>query len=242
MPTAASTRPQFGSLPKTAHLKRLLRATARATSSASSTDAARAHLDRDVVVRALGVGDELAGEVGADLRHGIREVGRRAGATPEAPEASSTTVSLVDMHPSESTRSKVSRSPRAGRRRGRRGGDGIRRDDDEHRRERRGEHAGALGHAADRPALALGDRGLRDGVGGEDRLGRGRAAVGGQGPGSGVDAGQQQVHRQPLADEAGRADDDVTRGDPQGGSDVLRGARGCPGSRGLRCRRWRPRC
>ena len=44
--------------------------------------------------------------------------------------------------------------------------------------------------------------------------------------GSGVDAGQQQVHRQPLADEAGRADDDVTRGDPEGGSDVLGGGVG----------------
>jgi hypothetical protein len=40
VPTAASTRPQLGSLPKTAHLKRLLRATARATSSASSSVAA----------------------------------------------------------------------------------------------------------------------------------------------------------------------------------------------------------
>ena len=37
---AASTRPQLGSWPKTAHLKRLLRAIARPTCTASSSDAA----------------------------------------------------------------------------------------------------------------------------------------------------------------------------------------------------------
>ena len=40
VPIAASTRPQFGSLPKIAALKRLLRATERPTSTASDSDAA----------------------------------------------------------------------------------------------------------------------------------------------------------------------------------------------------------
>ena len=65
-------------------------------------------------------------------------------------------MSLVDMQPSESIRSKVvavaARSTAS-----RRGGvdDRVGRDDDEHRREGRGEHAGSLGHAADRPAVAV---------------------------------------------------------------------------------------
>ncbi len=40
MPIAASTRPQFGSFPKIAALKRLLRAIERPTSTASSSFAA----------------------------------------------------------------------------------------------------------------------------------------------------------------------------------------------------------
>ena len=55
VPIAASTRPQFGSLPKIAALKRLLRATERPTSTASSSRHGAAHLDRDVVARALRV-------------------------------------------------------------------------------------------------------------------------------------------------------------------------------------------
>ena len=107
VPTAASTRPQFGSSPWTAHLNRLLRATARATSTASSSVAAPTTSIRDVLARALGVGDQLPGQVGADRLDGRPRTSSAAGATPEAPEASSSTVSLVDMQPSESIRSKV---------------------------------------------------------------------------------------------------------------------------------------
>ena len=38
--------------------------------------------------------------------------------------------------------------------------------------------------------------------------------------------GSRRCHRQPLTDQPGRADDDVTRGDVEGGADVLRGAVG----------------
>ena len=74
--------------------------------------------------------------------------------TPEAPFASRITVSLVDMQPSESVRSKVTRvavAQRAGR-----PGRAVRSasvvEHDEHRGQRRGQHARALRHAADRPA------------------------------------------------------------------------------------------
>ena len=58
----------------------------------------------------------------------------------------------------------------------------------------------------------------------------------------GVDAAQQEVHRQPLTDQAGRADDHVTRGDAERGADVLGGAVGVLEARGRRCTRWHRRC
>ena len=94
--------------------------------------------------------DELAGQVGADLADRCGQDVAPPGVTPDAPEASSSTVSLVDMQPSESTRSKVTRvaarrasSSSAGV------GDGVGGEDDEHGREPGREHARALGHATD---------------------------------------------------------------------------------------------
>ena len=79
-----------------------------------------------------------------------------SGVTPEAPEASSSTVSLVDMQPSESIRSKVvAVAARSAASSVAASATASVVSDDEHRREGRGEHAGALGHAADRPAVAL---------------------------------------------------------------------------------------
>ena len=101
------------------------------------------------------------------------------GRTPEAPEASSSTVSLVDWQPSESIRSKVvavaarstpSSVPGCH--------DGVRGDDDQHGGQGGREHAGALGHAADGPAVALDDRDLVDRVGGLDGDRRSLATVG----------------------------------------------------------------
>ena len=63
------------------------------------------------------------------------------------------------MQPSESSRSKVTRVGGAQRRVEVGGVDvGVGGEDDEHGGERRGEHAGALGHPADRPAGTLDDR------------------------------------------------------------------------------------
>ena len=70
--------------------------------------------------------------------------------TPLAPVASTSTVSLVDRQPSESTRSKLTPvaafsavCSTAGV------DDRVGGEDDEHRGQARREHAGALGHAAD---------------------------------------------------------------------------------------------
>ena len=185
-----------------------------------------AHLDGDVVVGALGVGDELAGEVGADLRHGIVELlgagGDAGGARGEEQHGVVGRHAAVGVDPVEGLRGGGAQGgvERGGL------GDGVGRHDDEHRGQGGGEHAGALGHAADRPAVAGGDGGLGHGVGGHDRLGGGGAAVARQRGGGGVDPGEQEVHRQPLTDEAGGADDDVAGGHVEDGADVLGGAVG----------------
>ncbi len=106
VPTALRTRPQLGSSPWMAHLSRLLRATERATVTASSTVAAR------VAVTAMLFVDPSASSTSCRARsaHTDSTAASRAsspGATPDAPDASSSTVSLVDMQPSESTRSNV---------------------------------------------------------------------------------------------------------------------------------------
>ncbi len=87
------------------------------------------------------------------------------------------------------------------------------------------QHAGALGHAADRPAVRVPNDVLSwTGVGGADGLGGVVAALARQRGDRAVDAGQQLVHRQPLADEAGGADGDVAGADGEGGRHVLGGA------------------
>ena len=65
-----------------------------------------ADLDGDVVVGALGVGDELAGQAGAHLGDGVGQRFRACGDTGRA-RREGTTVSLVDWQPSESMRSNV---------------------------------------------------------------------------------------------------------------------------------------
>ena len=73
------------------------------------------------------------------------------------------TVSLVDMQPSESSRSKLTRvAARSAVSRSAAGDHGVGGEHDEHGGQLRREHAGALGHPADRPAGALDDDLLAD--------------------------------------------------------------------------------
>ena len=106
VPMLASTRPQLGSLPKTAALNRLLRATLRPTSTASSSLAAF----RTVIAiswsapsasRSSCIARSVQAWVSASVKSGSD------GVIPLAPLAMTVTVSLVDMQPSESSRSKL---------------------------------------------------------------------------------------------------------------------------------------
>ncbi len=126
--------------------------------------------DDDVVLGALGVARSAAcagrrrPAVSASVRSGSD------GVMPLEPLAITVTVSLVDMQPSESRRSKLTRvAARSAASRSARRRDGVGGEDDEHRGQLGREHAGALGHAADAPAGALDDGLLGHGVGGHDR-------------------------------------------------------------------------
>ena len=142
-----------------------------------------------------------------------------SGRTPEAPLASSSTVSLVDMQPSVSSRSNVV-AHRAAQRGVQLAGRqvGVGGEHDQHGGQRRGQHGGALGHAADRrsrcPATAqvLGTVSVV-----RMASAAAGAAVRGRRGHRGVDPGQQLVHGQPLADQAGRADGDLARADSPAG-------------------------
>ena len=179
VPAADSTRPQFGSLPNSAHLSRFERETAAADLDGLVLGGGVDDLDADPLGDALGVGDELLAEIGQHLHGRPRSSSSGWAGTPLAPLASSSTVSLVDMQPSLSIRSSVWRVGLAQRGvESRRVGHGIGREDAEHGREPGSEHAGTLDHPADgEPGIADGDGLLGDGVGGADRLGGVGAAV-----------------------------------------------------------------
>ena len=207
-----------------AHLSRLLRATARPASDGVVVAGRADDLDRDGLGRALGVGEELAGQVGADVGDGAGELvfgrgdpGRAAGEQQDRVVGGH---AAVGVDPVEGQLGGTPQHPVEG------GGVGlgVGGDHAEHRGEGRGEHARALGHAADRVAgvrPAKGD--LGDGVGGADRVGGGQPAVAGQLPRGGADPGQQLGHRQPVADQAGRADRDLGRGPAEHVGGLLRG-------------------
>ena len=181
---AASTRPQFGSLPNSAHLSRLLRAMLRPT------------FDRVVLCRwhrrsrcatslvaPSASGEQLRGQVAADLREqrggevGRRGQRRRTLRWPAAARCRWWTCSRRRRP------GRMGSAPRGSPQRlvGRWAAFDLRvgGDDAQHRGQPRGEHAGALGHAADGPACPVCATALLgNGVGGADRLLRGeRSAV-----------------------------------------------------------------
>ncbi len=159
VPTAASTRPQLGSLPNSAHLSRLLRAIARPTSTASASVAARSYLDGDLLRGALGVGEQL------------RAPGRRRRCAPRRRRSPASGVT-VEAPLASSEHGVVGRQAAVGVEavEGRRGGGAQRRvqrrrvdhriggQHAQHRGQRRGEHAGSLGHPADGPPGRVGVR------------------------------------------------------------------------------------
>jgi hypothetical protein len=106
MPTAANTRPQLASEPNSAVLTRLSRAMTRAATTASSSLAA------PVTVTAIRLVTPSASACSCAHRssHTARIAASRSswlGATSLAPDASSSTVSLVEQLPSTSSRSNV---------------------------------------------------------------------------------------------------------------------------------------
>src|SRR3954447_2388603 len=104
VPTAASTRPQLGSLPNRAVLSRLLRAQARPAASASATLAALCTvIAMSFVEPSASASSCIARSVAAAVSASVSS--SAVGVTPLAPLATASTVSLVDRQPSESTRS-----------------------------------------------------------------------------------------------------------------------------------------
>ena len=174
------------------------------------------HLNRDELAGPLGVGLQLAGQVGADLgQHRGELAGVRSGSRGPAGQQqhgvvgghAAVGVQPVEGHPGCLAQAAV----QVGRAQVGVGGEHA-----QHGGQARGEHAGSLGHPADRVAAGPVKRDLADRVGGPDRVGRGgAAAAGGVGQG-GVEPAQQQVHGQPFADQAGGAHRDLARGLPLG--------------------------
>ena len=238
----ARTRPQLGSLPKTAALNRLLRATLRPTSTASASEAACSTV---IAISWSAPSASLSSCIARSVQAWVSASAKSsiAGVTPLAPLAMIVTVSLVDMQPSESSRSKLVRGRGAQRGVELGGGDdGVGGEYDEHGRQLRRQHAGALGHPADRPAVALDDDLLAHRVGGHDRLGgvaaRRRSLSAARQSSTPL---TQVLARVAQPDQAGRADDHVERRRCPGPRRPARRPRAWSGSPRRRCSSWRRR-
>ena len=144
------------------------------------------------------------------------------GVMPLAPLASRVTVSLVDMQPSESSRSNETRVARLRARSATSGGTAASVVSTTSMVAGRCQHAGALGHATHGPAGPLDDDLLADRVGGHDRVGGRAASVVRQCARGRVDTVEQVLPRVAHPDQPGRAHHHVDRatadplGDPLG--------------------------
>ena len=173
MPTAASTRPQFGSEPNSAVLTRLSRATTRAAVDGVVLGGGTGDRDGDALGDALGVGLQLRAQVVAD-RSTASSSSAWLGAISLAPGCQQQhgvvgRAAAVDVEPVEGLGRGVAQRPVecVGV------GDRVGGDDAQHGGQRRRQHARALGHPADRPVVRVVQRNLfGDGVGGHDGLGR----------------------------------------------------------------------
>ena len=178
MPTAASTRPQLGSDPNIAVLTRLSRAIARAAATASSSEAAPVTVTVTRLVTPSASACSCAHR-SSQTRSTASSSSAWRGAIPLAPEASSSTVSLVEQQPSMSSRSKVRAVARRSAWSSAAGvGDRVGGEHAQHGGQRRRQHARALGHAADGPVVRMVQRNLfGHRVGGHDGV-RGLVAAG----------------------------------------------------------------
>ena len=105
-PTAASTRPQLGSDPNSAVLTRLSRAIERAADSAWSSEAAPVTVTVTRLVTPSASACSCAHR-SSQTRSTASSRSVCGGAIPLAPDASNSTVSLVEQQPSMSSRSNV---------------------------------------------------------------------------------------------------------------------------------------
>ena len=221
MPSSARMRPQLGSSPWIAHFTRLARDTERAAATASSSLAAfstsmrisllapsasatscrarSAHTAVTAWSRSSYAGCRT-GRAAREQQHGV--VRRRAAVAVDAIEGDA--------------RGRAQHGVERGG-----VGHGVGRDHDEHRGQRRGEHARALRHPADDEAVAAGRRELRHRVGRHDRACSVRPAVG-RGAGEGArQPVEEPVGGQTLADETGGAHRDVACADAGEPADQL---------------------
>ena len=213
VPTALSTRPQLGSSPWMAHLSRLLRATARATVTASSTVAARVDGRPRCSWSTPSASSTSCRARSAQTDSTATSSASSPGSTPDAPEASSSTVSLVDMQPSESTRSNVvlvaGRSTASSRSAGTTAS--VVRTTSMVASPGASMPAPLAMPPTRKPPAPTASDCLGTDVGGHDRASRVVGAGHGEQRHGRVDPGEQPVDRQPVADQAGRADGDVDR-------------------------------
>ena len=149
----------------------------------------------DDLGRPLGVGHHLLGQRAAGLGQRRRRARPGVGG-PRGPLASTSTVSLVDVHPS--TVIALNDAPTAPRerrvQRGRVDG-GVGREHGQHRRHVRRQHGRPLGHAPDREPVARDDDLLGHGVGGHDGPGRAGAGLGVRAAAAGHDRRQVRLDR-----------------------------------------------
>ncbi len=215
VPIEARTRPQFGSLPNTAVLKSELRATDRPTSTASSSLAAPVTVIAISWSAPSASASSCIARSRAQLRHRLGEVrlvGRDAGgAAAQQRHGVVRGHAAVGVQPVEADPGGLAqRAVGGGRVDLRVGGE-----DHEHGGQLRREHAGALGHAADRSSRHARRRLLAHRVGGHDRRGGVGAAVGVERRDHVVDALEEHVTVVGEPDQAGRADHDVEAPTPR---------------------------
>ena len=228
VPIAASTRPQLGSLPNSAHLSRLLRAMLRPTSTASSSLGGAGDLDADLLGRALGVGDAAARR---DRRTPARSASAKSSGSGRCRSAplDSSTHGVVGRHAAVGVDA-VEGLPR-GRAQRLVGGDGVDLgvggDHAQHRRQSRARACPAplamppTVHPSPVTTACLATVSvvrIASAASAPPSVGQARRPR--------VDAGEQRGHRQPLADQAGRADRDLAGADAQRGGDRLGAAVG----------------